>query len=173
MRQAFPGAGYAVVYSAMRVLAARLGRASLAADPRRAYALYERFRPAVDGGAAGWGAAGELSVEFILRLAAELPSRPPSPAGGGAHAGAVDIDGRRPEQGALVRGHDSRAEVEDRGDADADATEDVMAAVARAGIAGLSRAEVLVACGSAAAAAVKELLLEGVLLERDGRLRML
>jgi hypothetical protein len=34
-----------------------------------AYALYERFRPAIPRGKAGWGAAGELDLAFIRRLA--------------------------------------------------------------------------------------------------------
>jgi hypothetical protein len=36
---------------------------------RRAYALYEQFRPSVPEGTPGWGAAGELSLERIRKLA--------------------------------------------------------------------------------------------------------
>jgi hypothetical protein len=33
-----------------------------------AYALYERFRPAVEKGKRGWGAAGELDLDRIDAL---------------------------------------------------------------------------------------------------------
>jgi hypothetical protein len=36
---------------------------------RHAYALYEQFRPKVPEGTRGWGAAGELSLERIRKLA--------------------------------------------------------------------------------------------------------
>lgn len=36
---------------------------------RRAFALYEQFRPAVPEGVTGWGAAGELNLERIRLLA--------------------------------------------------------------------------------------------------------
>jgi hypothetical protein len=36
---------------------------------RRAFALYEQFRPAVPEGVTGWGAAGELNLERIRQLA--------------------------------------------------------------------------------------------------------
>jgi hypothetical protein len=36
---------------------------------RRAYALYEQFRPAIPEGMRGWGAAGELNLERIRELA--------------------------------------------------------------------------------------------------------
>ena len=36
---------------------------------RRAFALYEQFRPTVPEGVTGWGAAGELNLERIRKLA--------------------------------------------------------------------------------------------------------
>jgi hypothetical protein len=36
---------------------------------RRAYALYEQFRPEIPDGTRGWGAAGDLDLEKIRRLA--------------------------------------------------------------------------------------------------------
>jgi hypothetical protein len=36
---------------------------------QRAYKLYEQFRPGVPEGVSGWGAAGELSLERIRKLA--------------------------------------------------------------------------------------------------------
>jgi len=36
---------------------------------RRAFALYEQFRPTVPEGIQGWGAAGDLNLEHIRRLA--------------------------------------------------------------------------------------------------------
>jgi hypothetical protein len=39
----------------------------------RCYALYERFRPAIPGGKRGWGAAGNLDLTLIERLAQEKP----------------------------------------------------------------------------------------------------
>lgn len=36
---------------------------------RRAYALYEQFRPVIPEGKRGWGAAGELDLEKIRKLA--------------------------------------------------------------------------------------------------------
>jgi hypothetical protein len=35
----------------------------------KAYGLYEKFRPAIPEGAKGWGAKGELDLEYILSLA--------------------------------------------------------------------------------------------------------
>lgn len=35
----------------------------------KAYALYERFRPVIPAGARGWGALGELNLDFVLSLA--------------------------------------------------------------------------------------------------------
>ena len=34
----------------------------------KAYGLYEKFRPAIPEGAKGWGAKGELDLEYILSL---------------------------------------------------------------------------------------------------------
>lgn len=36
---------------------------------RRAFSLYEQFRPGIPEGVSGWGAAGELSLERIRKLA--------------------------------------------------------------------------------------------------------
>jgi hypothetical protein len=36
---------------------------------QRAYALYEQFRPSIPEGKIGWGAAGELNLERIRKLA--------------------------------------------------------------------------------------------------------
>lgn len=36
---------------------------------RRAYGLYEKFRPQIPEGARGWGAAGELDLDYIRSLA--------------------------------------------------------------------------------------------------------
>ena len=60
------GAALEDVYAAMRDLAQSLKPAELAAQ---AYALYERFRPAVPAGVKGWGAAGELRLDAIRQLA--------------------------------------------------------------------------------------------------------
>jgi len=38
-----------------------------------AYRLYERFRPAIPEGVKGWGAAGELDLGEIERMAKEKP----------------------------------------------------------------------------------------------------
>ena len=44
---------------------------------RRAFALYERFRPAVPPGERGWGAAGVLDLARVRELArASAPQRP-------------------------------------------------------------------------------------------------
>jgi len=40
----------------------------------RAFALYERFRPAVAKGKQGWGAAGELDLGVLRELARQKPS---------------------------------------------------------------------------------------------------
>jgi hypothetical protein len=50
------------VRAAMQALAGSLPPAELA---RRAFALYERFRPAVPEGEAGWGAKGVLELDRI------------------------------------------------------------------------------------------------------------
>jgi hypothetical protein len=52
--------------AAMQKLARALPPGELAA---RAYALYVKFRPSVPAGAAGWGAAGVLSLKAIARAA--------------------------------------------------------------------------------------------------------
>ncbi|MHB9034512.1 MAG: hypothetical protein ACYC6L_15880 [Anaerolineae bacterium] len=52
----------AEVRAALEELAASYPPDELAA---RAYALYERFRPEIPAGKAGWGAAGELDLEKI------------------------------------------------------------------------------------------------------------
>lgn len=59
------------VSEAMRSLAESLPPEQLAED---AYALYERFRPAIPRGKAGWGAAGELDLDLIRRMARGRPS---------------------------------------------------------------------------------------------------
>jgi hypothetical protein len=60
------GDGYAAAEKAMRLLAESRAPAQLA---REAYALYERFRPAVAPGVRGWGAKGTLDLAAIRRLA--------------------------------------------------------------------------------------------------------
>lgn len=54
------------VRAAMERLARSLPPAELA---RKAYHLYEAFRPAIPAGKAGWGAAGTLDLARIARLA--------------------------------------------------------------------------------------------------------
>jgi hypothetical protein len=60
------GDGFAEARQAMEHLARSLPAAALAG---RAYHLYERFRPAIPAGAGGWGAAGDLDLRTIARLA--------------------------------------------------------------------------------------------------------
>ena len=60
-RQSLP-----VFRAAMATLAASRTPEALALE---AYALYERFRPEIPAGEAGWGKAGVLSVETIEALA--------------------------------------------------------------------------------------------------------
>jgi hypothetical protein len=60
------GAGYAAAGEAMRLLAESRAPQVLA---REAYALYEKFRPAVAPGVRGWGAKGTLDLAAIRRLA--------------------------------------------------------------------------------------------------------
>jgi hypothetical protein len=55
--------------SAMEKLARSYPPKDLAHD---AYALYERFRPAIPSGVKGWGATGELDLGLIERLANKL-----------------------------------------------------------------------------------------------------
>jgi hypothetical protein len=160
LRQAFPGQAYAAVFSAMRRLAARVGPSTLAADPQRAYALYERFRPAVASGAAGWGAAGDLRLADLALLAAEAPAPAgtPPPMSASAPPHALDQAGEALIQAEGLGGP---------------AAEQVLAAVGRAGAGGLSLTDLAAACGPEAAGAAEELQLEGVLYERGGRLFLL
>jgi len=51
---------------AMAALAASFAREELA---RRAYSLYEKFRSSIPSGKRGWGAKGELDLEYIRSLA--------------------------------------------------------------------------------------------------------
>jgi hypothetical protein len=57
--------------SAVRAAMVKLAR-SLESDELavRAFALYEKFRPALPDGVRGWGAKGRLDLELIGRLAA-------------------------------------------------------------------------------------------------------
>jgi len=61
------GANLEVVRAAMQELAGSLGKEVL---QRRAYELYEAFRPEVPAGKRGWGAAGDLDLEKIRALQA-------------------------------------------------------------------------------------------------------
>jgi len=54
------------VVAALQVLAKASKPKELANE---AYALYEKFRPAIPGGKAGWGAKGNLDLAFIDELA--------------------------------------------------------------------------------------------------------
>lgn len=60
------GAALPDVRAAMTALAASLPPDELG---RRAFRLYEAFRPAVPAGAGGWGAVGTLSLDAIARAA--------------------------------------------------------------------------------------------------------
>jgi hypothetical protein len=60
------GQHLSVVRAAMEELACSLPPGELA---RQAFQLYERFRPAVPEGEAGWGAAGMLDLGQITALA--------------------------------------------------------------------------------------------------------
>ena len=60
------GQNLAEVRTAMEALAQAYPPDQLAAQ---AYALYERFRPAIPEGKQGWGAAGELDLQAIRVLA--------------------------------------------------------------------------------------------------------
>ncbi len=59
------GEALADAWQAMARLAASFPEADLASD---AYALYEKFRPNVPEGTAGWGASGILDLERIRQL---------------------------------------------------------------------------------------------------------
>lgn len=65
LRQKF-GEDLHAVRAAMRTLAEAQSPEALA---RRAYDLYEEFRPAIPEGKRGWGAKGELDLELIRSLA--------------------------------------------------------------------------------------------------------
>ena len=54
------------VVAALQVLAKAYRPRELAQE---AYPLYEKFRPAIPGGKAGWGAKGDLDLGFIEKLA--------------------------------------------------------------------------------------------------------
>ncbi len=60
------GAGLAEARAALEALAQAYPSQEL---ERRAFALYEQFRPGVPEGVQGWGAAGELNLEHIRVLA--------------------------------------------------------------------------------------------------------
>jgi hypothetical protein len=60
------GADLVAVASALRKLAGAYEPDEL---ERRAYALYEQFRPVVPAGVGGWGAKGELDLGVVRRLA--------------------------------------------------------------------------------------------------------
>lgn len=60
------GQDLAAVQAAMAALAKAYSRKKLAAQ---AYALYEKFRPAIPEGEKGWGAKGELDLNRIRALA--------------------------------------------------------------------------------------------------------
>lgn len=64
------GSALPEVLSAMQELAGAYSPEDL---EKRAYALYEEFRPAVPAGVRGWGAAGELDLDLIR----SLKQRPP------------------------------------------------------------------------------------------------
>ncbi len=60
------GAALEDARAAMAALAGAYGPEDL---DRRAYGLYEKFRPRVPAGTKGWGAKGELDLDFIRSLA--------------------------------------------------------------------------------------------------------
>ena len=62
------GERLAEVQAAMEALASSMPPEMLA---RRAFSLYEEFRPAVKPGAEGWGTEGELDPQRIAALAAQ------------------------------------------------------------------------------------------------------
>ena len=63
------GANLPTVRQALETLAASYPCERLAGC---AYSLYERFKPSVPPGWAGWGAAGELDLEVVWELTLEL-----------------------------------------------------------------------------------------------------
>jgi hypothetical protein len=62
------GESYETVRTAMEEVARSFPRQELA---RKAYMLYERFRPAIPSGQQGWGAKGELRLDIMRSLARE------------------------------------------------------------------------------------------------------
>jgi hypothetical protein len=53
-----------------RAAMVRLARSMPARElAKRAYALYEEFRPAIPAGVGGWGAAGDLDLDRVAGLA--------------------------------------------------------------------------------------------------------
>ena len=66
------GSALVAVRAAMTELAASLSKAEL---EKRAYALYEQFRPKVPEGAKGWGAKGTLDLAGLEKLAARPRTR--------------------------------------------------------------------------------------------------
>ncbi len=62
------GEGLTEVRAALEALAKSFPAQEL--EPR-AFALYERFRPEIPEGVRGWGAAGDLNLERIRKLAKE------------------------------------------------------------------------------------------------------
>ncbi|HEY3288678.1 MAG TPA: hypothetical protein VGK87_00985 [Anaerolineae bacterium] len=64
MAQKF-GENLATVVDALETLAGSMPPEQLA---EQAYALYEQFRPAIPAGTAGWGAAGDLDLDLIVKL---------------------------------------------------------------------------------------------------------
>ncbi|MBE7554776.1 MAG: hypothetical protein HS126_27305 [Anaerolineales bacterium] len=60
------GDNLAEVQAAMQGLAKAYNASQLA---RQAYDLYEQFRPAIPEGKKGWGAAGDLDLDYIRSLA--------------------------------------------------------------------------------------------------------
>ena len=65
LRQKFSD-GLDAARDAMTRLTEAIGPGELA---ERAYSLYEQFRPKIPRGTRGWGAKGELDLEFIVSLA--------------------------------------------------------------------------------------------------------
>ena len=60
------GEGYEAARSAMEKLAKAYTRKELKS---KAYGLYEKFRPEIPEGTKGWGAKGELDLDYIRSLA--------------------------------------------------------------------------------------------------------
>ena len=66
------GAALEDARAAMQKLAAAHAKDDLAA---KAYALYEKFRPAVPPGTTGWGAKGVLDLAALAKLAPKQAKR--------------------------------------------------------------------------------------------------